>query len=53
MYHMLLQVLAVPCSPHDGVFVECVDVKTIESEVQLLKGSDIHCRQLKNSFQNG
>ena len=49
---MLLQVLA--CSPHDGVFMECVDIKTIESEiVQLLKGSAIHCRQLENNFQNG
>ena len=51
MYHMLLQVLA--CSPHGGVFVECVDMKTIESEVQLLKGSDMRCRQLENNFQNG
>ena len=52
MYHMLLQVLA--CSPHDGVFMECVDIKIIESEfVQLLKGSAIHCRQLENNFQNG
>ena len=51
MYHMLLQVLA--CSPHDGVFVECVDMKTIESDVQLLKSSDMRCRQLENNFQNG
>ena len=31
----------IPWSPHDGVFVECIDINTIESEVvQLLKGRD-------------
>ena len=30
-----------PWSPHDGVFMECIDINTIESEVvQLLKGRD-------------